>query len=265
MSSFEGTAAAYRRSFATLCAGTIPALLAATDTEGLHLDVGCGTGELARAAVAEGRQVLALDPDPDMVALSRSAGAPGPGSLTVRQAGAPGLPLADGSAGAVTANFVVNHVPDPRAAVRDLARAAAPSAPIAMTIWPSTPGPHLAAYGEAARACGAVPVPRQDLPTALDFARSADGLAGLAGLALEAGLEVVQADEIGWTWHVAADDLMAGIAAGIAGPGRLHRAQSPEARARIEEAAREGWSDYAEADGRLAFPVTAVLVVATRP
>ena len=262
MSSWAGMAEAYRESFAALCAGAIPELLAATAGEGLHLDVGCGTGELARAAVAEGRRVLAVDPDPDMVALSRSAGAPGPGSLTVRQAGAPGLPVDDGAAGAVTANFVVNHVPDPRATVRDLARAAAPSAPLAMTIWPSTPGPHLAAYGEAARACGAVPVPRQDLPPELDFARSADGLAGLAQ---EARLDVVRSAEIGWTWHVAADDLMAGIAAGIAGPGRLHRAQSPEVRARIEDAARERWSTYVGADGRLAFPVTAVLVVATRP
>ena len=58
---------------------------------------------------------------------------------------------------------------------------------------------------------------------------------------------------------------MAGIAAGIAGPGRLHRAQSPQVRERIEAAAREAWSAYAGADGLLAFPVTAVLVLATRP
>ncbi|MGO2021604.1 MAG: class I SAM-dependent methyltransferase, partial [Brachybacterium tyrofermentans] len=70
MSSFDGVADAYRRSFATLCAGTVPALLEATAPGRDHLDVGCGTGELAIAAAREGRRVLAVDPDADMVALT---------------------------------------------------------------------------------------------------------------------------------------------------------------------------------------------------
>src|SRR5699024_6101067 len=137
MSSFHGVAAAYRRAFAALCAGTIPVLLEATAAaEGL-LDVGCGTGDLALAAARDGRRVLAVDPDPDMVALSGRAAAAADvaDAVEVLEARAPTLPLADASAAAVTANFMVNHAPDPRATVRDLARVAAPAAPIAMTIW----------------------------------------------------------------------------------------------------------------------------------
>ncbi|GAA1487784.1 class I SAM-dependent methyltransferase [Brachybacterium sacelli] len=260
MSSFRGVAEAYRRSFATLCAGAIPALLEATAPGTDLLDVGCGTGDLALAAVDRGRRVTAVDPDPEMIAI---AGALAP-EASVLEAGAPALPLADSSTGAITANFVVNHVPDPRSTMRDLARVAAPSAPIALTIWPAVPGPHLAAYGEAARAAGAVAVPSTRLAPELDFPRSPDGLATVAK---EAGLHVERAEELRWTWRIAADDLMAGIAGGVAGPGRMHLAQTDRVRADIEARARELWSEYADdADGgRLAFPVTAALVVATRP
>ncbi|APX34134.1 hypothetical protein BH708_17080 [Brachybacterium sp. P6-10-X1] len=264
MSSFHGVAAAYRRSFATLCAGAIPALLESTASADVLLDVGCGTGDLALAAAREGRRVLAVDPDPDMVALSGKAAASADvaDAVEVREAGAPSLPLADASAAAVTANFVVNHVPDPRATVRDLARVAAPSAPIAMTIWPATPGPHLAAYGEAAREAGAVAVPSTRLPEHLDVARSVEGLASLAE---ETDLRVRRAEEISWTWRIPADDLMAGIAGGVGGAGSIHRAQTDAVRADIETRVRALWSDHATADGLLAVPITAVLVVAARP
>lgn len=268
MSSFHGVAEVYRRSFATLCAGAVPAMLAATVSGGDHLDVGCGTGDLALAAARAGRRVLAVDPDPDMVAVTRAAASSAGAALTVREAGAPLLPVAESSAGAVTANFVVNHVPDPCATVRDLARVAAPSAPIAMTIWPSAPGPHLEAYAEASRAAGAVAVPSTRLAPELDFPRSADGLAGIAR---DAGLQLGRAEELRWTWRIPADDLMAGIAGGVGGAGRLHRAQTPALRADIETRVRKLWEPYAvdaadtDAEAMLAFPVSAVLVVASCP
>lgn len=260
MSTWSGVAEAYRRSFATLCAGTIPTMLEATASGTTHLDLGSGTGDLALAAAREGRGVVAVDPDPDMVAMTRAALAPA--GARVLEAAAPTLPLPDASVGAITANFVVNHVPDPRATMRDLARVAAPSAPIALTIWPAAPGPHLAAYGEAARAAGAVAVPSTRLAPELDFPRSPDGLAGLAD---EAGLRVERAEELCWTWRIAADDLMAGIAGGVAGPGRMHLAQTEAVRADIETRVRQLWSAYATDGGLLAVPVTAALVVATRP
>lgn len=262
MSSFDGVAGAYCRSFARLCAGTIPVLLDVIGHGAALLDVGCGAGDLALAAADEGREVHAVDPDPDMVDLTREAAAVSGARIGVREAGCPVLPFASGSVPAVTANFVVNHVQDPRATVRDLARVAAPSAPIALTIWPYEPGPHLAAYAGAARFADAVPVPSTRLPPERDFPRSADGLADVAR---EAGLRITRAEEIGWTWRTGADDLMAGIAGGVGGPGRVHRAQTDAVRADIESRVRGAWSEYADAHGILAFPVTAVLVVAAAP
>lgn len=262
MSAFQGVAEAYRRSFATLCTGAAPALLTATSPGSTHLDVGCGTGDLAVAAAQEGRRVLAVDPDPGMVALTVEAATTASVELEVLEAGAPGLPYPDSAAEAVTANFVINHVVDPRASLRDLARVAAPSAPIGMTIWPSTPGPHLRAYAEASRAAGAVPVSSTHLAPELDFPRTVDGLADLSR---EVGLSVERAEELHWVWHIPADELLAGIRGGVAGPGRSHLAQTPAAREDIEERVRELWRVHGVGDGVLAFPVTALLVVASRP
>lgn len=262
MSTWSGVAEAYRRSFATLCAGTEETLVEATGPAHVHLDVGCGTGSLAIAAARQGRRVIAVDPDPDMVAVSRRAACTSEVAVEVLQAGAPTLPLDDGSVDAATANFVINHVPDPLASVRDLARVSAPSARAAMTIWPASPGPHLAAYAIAAEGADAVHVPSARLAPERDFERSPSGLADLAE---EAGLRVERAEEMHWTWRIAADDLLAGIAGGIAGPGRIHQAQTEEVQAEIEERVRELWVPYSADDGILAFPVTAVLVVAIRP
>lgn len=269
MSAGNDVARAYRRSFASLCAGTIEQLLDATQpstvpddgaTGPRHLDVGSGTGQLALSASRRGRRVHAADPDPGMVALTRRSLAPVGEDATVLEAASPVLPLPAGSFDAVTANFVVNHVHDPRASVRDLARVVRPTGRLALTVWPSRPAPHLAAYGEAQAAAGAAAVPSSRLPPELDFPRSAEGLAELAR---EAGLSIERAQELHWIWRIAADDLMAGIAGGVATPGRIHRAQTAAVREDIEARVRRLWSAY-QRDGALAFPVTAVLVVARR-
>jgi len=287
MTAWSGVAEAYRRSFATLCAGTIDTLLEDTaaspggdgpTTSGRprHLDVGCGTGRLALAAAQRGRDVVAADVDPDMAALARATadgrdGADGSdgadqaqeGTVSVLEAGSPTLPCPDASFDAITANFVINHVPDPRATMQDLVRLAAPSARIALTIWPAAPAPHLASYGEAARLAAATPVPSTRLPPELDFPRSVDGLAELSD---GAGLRVLEARELTWTWKTSAEDLMAVIAGGVATPGRIHRAQTPQVRERIEEHVHDLWSHWAVegAETMLAFPVTAPYVLAVR-
>lgn len=119
MGTWTAVAQAYRHSFATLCAGTLDRLLADT-CGGHHLDVGCGTGELAARAATGGRSVVATDADPDMVAIAATRHA------AVLQASLPALPFDDGRFDTVTANFVVNHVPDPRAAMAELARVVRP-------------------------------------------------------------------------------------------------------------------------------------------
>lgn len=251
---WSGVAEAYRSSFATLCAGTVDRLLADADGERL-LDVGSGTGELAARAAAAGRTVLAVDGDPDMVAMT---GAAVPGRALL--AALPLLPLEDAAVDAVTANFVVNHVPDPRAAVRELARVTRPGGRVALTIWPAAP----TAWGELVSrvfaGAGVVPLPGARLPPELDFERS---VSGLRGLAEGAGLEVVVAEELRWTWAIGSEQLWTGLSGGVGVAGATYLAQPPAVRAAVAENLRREAARTAP-DGVLRFPVVAAYVVAAR-
>ncbi|GAA1476916.1 hypothetical protein GCM10009623_13620 [Nocardioides aestuarii] len=224
MSAWSGVAEAYRVSFGTLCAGPVDRLLADA-LDGPLLDVGCGTGGLAASAASAGHPVVAVDADPDMTVVAAA-------SLPGRVVGAalPRLPFPDDAFATTTANFVVNHVPDPRAAVAELARVTRRGGRVAMTSWTSAPAAWAGLVGDAFASAGAVAPPAQRLAPELDFERSPEGLAGLAA---GAGLQPLTVTELRWTWEVPAADLWAGVTGGVAGPGRTFLAQSRE----VQEAA----------------------------
>jgi len=255
MRDWNGTAEAYDRSFATLCDGTVERIL--TDLPGGSLlDVGCGSGRLSAAAEASGRQVTAVDADASMldVARRRLRG-------TVLRGALPELPVEDGDAEVIAANFVVNHVGRPRAAVRELRRVLRPGGRLAMTIWPAGGAAWSALLSEVFDEAGAVPQPPDHLPEHEDFERSA---AGLAGVARDAGMEVLDACDLRWEWRIGPADLWTGIGAGIAGPGAVHRAQSAPVQAKIRAVFETRTGALVGDDGLLCFPVRAAYVLAEK-
>lgn len=252
VSTWSGVADAYRASFAMLCEGTIGRLL--SDTSGdSHLDVGCGTGTLAARAVARGRTVVALDADPEMVAMSRSS-VPG----HVVEASLPDLPFDDSTFDAVTANFVINHVPDPRAAMRELSRVTRPGGRVAVTIWPTTTPEWAVLVAGAFSRAGVVSIPGQRLSVELDFDRSADGLRGLAEAA---GLETLTATQLTWDWEISVDALWGGIAGGVASVGQTLLAQTPVVQRSAQREFYEATAGLAN-DGMLTLTSTAAYLVA---
>ncbi len=253
MSTWDGVADAYRTSFATLCEGTVERLLSDT-SGGTHLDVGSGTGFLAARAAALGRTVVALDADPEMVAMSRAA-VPG----CVMEASLPDLPFDEGAFDAVTANFVINHVGDPRAAMRELARVTRPGGRVAVTVWPArTPGWAVLVADAFSRA-GVVPIPGQRLGVGMDFERSVDGLRELADAA---GLRALSTTELTWDWEIGVDALWGGISGGVATVGQTFLAQTPDVQASAEREFYEATAALAD-NGRLRLSSTAAYLVAT--
>lgn len=256
----------YRRSFATLCAGPVPTLLAHVAPamerrSAVLLDVGSGTGTVARAAAGRGWRVLALDPEADMASMTRDALNASDEAARVMRAGLPNLPVTSAGVDAVVANFVVNHVADPRAALGEAARVLRLGGRLAVTIW--TPGSAGWAdlVGAAFEAADATTPPSAQLPEHLDFERSPEGLADITRAA---GLSVVVKDRTMWRWRVSPDDLWAGISSGVGAAGARYLAQTPDVRRAVQEhfvrlAATEAH------DGLLNFASEATLVVATKP
>jgi SAM-dependent methyltransferase len=107
------------------------------------LDVGCGPGALAGAvlAAADPAALVGLDPSPGFVAHARARlGDPRARFLV---ADARRLPLADARVDAAVSGLVLNFVPDPAQAVREMARVTRPGGRVAAYVWDYAEGMEL--------------------------------------------------------------------------------------------------------------------------
>jgi SAM-dependent methyltransferase len=119
------------------------------------LDVGCGTGVLARAAadrVAAEGQVTGLDINEGMLAVARRIRP----QIDWRQCDATKLPLPDESYVVVMSQFSLMYFPDRLAALKEMMRVLKPGGRLALAVW----GPYERARGYvllteiATRRCG---------------------------------------------------------------------------------------------------------------
>lgn len=255
---WSGIATAYERSFARLCAYPAARLLDATGAmPGRRLlDVGTGTGTVAVLAAERGASVVAVDPDEDMLAVAR----PKDSRVTYVNAALPLLPFPDAAFHAVTANFVINHVGDPRAALAEMVRVTRPKGILAVTIWPYPVSPLHQLFAEAVDASAAILPPSHRLPTGLDFSRTE---AGLADLLTAAGLRDVGASRLSWECRVDPEEWWAGPAGGVATIGEIVTSQSPQIAAAIKANYDRLTRGYRDGD-ELVLPTAAILAFGIR-
>ncbi|MDG4801135.1 class I SAM-dependent methyltransferase [Micromonospora sp. WMMD980] len=258
-SRWAGRAQAYRRSFGRLCAYPAGALLdAATVRAGRRvMDVGTGPGTVAAAALARGAEVVAVDAEPGMLVAARENAA-GAGLVG---AALPRLPFPDALFDAAVANFVLNHVGDPAAALAELRRLVRPGGRVAVTLWPSPHPPLQRLWGEAVAAAGVgPPVDLPRLAPGRDFPRTEEGVTGLLSAA---GLVGAACTTLSWTHRADPEEWWAGPAAGISAVGLVVQRQEPAVRARIRREYDRLAAGYRNADGTLALPTAALLGSAT--
>lgn len=256
---WSGKAAAYQASFAGMCAYPMPFLLDATGVGAgtTVLDVGCGTGTLSELARGRGAIVTAVDAEPSMIESTRDR-VPG---VEVREAVLPDLPFADGTFDVVAANFVVNHVDRPAAAIAELLRVTRPGGRVGVTIWPNPMPPLQRLWGDVIQAAhvtppaALVPLPENDYP---------QSAVGLAELLREVGLVEVESTLIEWQHRVAPEQWWSGAANGVGGIGYVVSRQDPSAVARMKAEYQRIVADHLDEQGRLRMATAAVLTTATR-
>ncbi len=97
------------------------------------VDVGCGTGVLAGAVAARCSpvSVVGVDPSAGFLRSAREVSPP----VRVARADAQRLPLRDDVADRVVSGLVLNFVPDPALAVREMARVLRPGGELALYVW----------------------------------------------------------------------------------------------------------------------------------
>ncbi|GAA0698225.1 class I SAM-dependent methyltransferase [Kitasatospora atroaurantiaca] len=217
------------------------------------LEVGCGSGRLAALALARGAEVVATDAVEQMVAVAAEA-LPG---AKVLCAALPGLPFAEGEFDAAVGAFVINHVPDPQAAARDLQRVVRPGGRVVLSCWDTLARNRAqGVFFDAAAAAGATPP--ADLPGTSPFAAYAAPEA-FAGLLRDAGLVDVQVSRVGWTHAVDPDRWWRDVLAGTVLTSSLIEGQDDRTVRRIRAAYDRLVAQY---DG--ALPVAALVATGTR-
>lgn len=256
MSAWSGVGSAYDASFAALCAGMNDEIVDAVDVVGARrvLDVGAGTGSLASALADAGQDVTAAEPDVSMRAVAESRHP----DLVFVDAVLPSLPFPHDSFGAVTANFVLNHVADPRASAQEMARVAVPGGTLIATMWTSAHGWFWASVCERA---GFAPIAGERLPPELDFERTADGFGAMLR---EGGWQDVRVRERTWTWQTDAATLWTSIDGGVATAGAFYRSLGPQDRARFRIGFEAVCAEEA-VDGVIGLEHVAALAVGRAP
>ena len=170
----------------------------------------------------------------------------------------PDLDEPDDSADAVTANFVLNHVPDARRAAGELGRVARPEG-VVVTIWHGVTSPMRPIWDHVLEAAGIERPADKALPPELDFDRDPEGVAGMLS---DGGLDDVRARLVTWDYAFVPAGLWAGVEGGVATVGGIFRSQDAATRRRMAEAFARFTGDAADGDGRVRVRHSAVLASA---
>jgi|SRR5918994_566683 ubiquinone/menaquinone biosynthesis C-methylase UbiE len=242
----EGRAEPYHHGTSKITTRAIDPLLDAAGVErGTRvLDLATGPGYAAARAAERGAHVIGLDFAPEMLELARRLHP----ELDFREGDARALDFEDESFDVVLGNFLMPHLSDLPAAVREFARVTRPGGRVALTTWDAPRRTRfLGAMMEALSATGETMA--DELPAGPSiFQYSVDR--EFAQLLLGAGLEEPIIEQIAFTHHVDdLDEFWADVLGGTVRTTTMVTSQLPELQAEIRRRYAELLEPYRTADG----------------
>lgn len=252
------TAQAYAADFAKASAYSIPIMLerAGVGPGTRVLDLCCGHGIVAEAAVARGAEVTGLDFSPAMLDMARSR-VP---QATLVQGDAMALEFEEASFDAVVIGFGIPHVPDAPRVFGQAARVLKPGGKLAYSVWEDRDGAMRTVF-QAIGAHGAKGIALPSGPGVHDFADPARANSALEG----AGFAQVQYDPVDSRWQVSDPlDALRFFEEGTVRGGAMLRDQPAEAHAQIAKAVQEAVIQQHGTGPVWDLPMPSVVVSATR-
>ena len=252
-------AAGYVELFASASDQAIDSLLDAVGAgAGIKaLDLCCGQGNVSKALLRRGCEVVGIDFSPAMLAFARERAS----NATFIEADAQELPVDDAAFDVVVSNLGICHVPDQPRAVAEARRVLRPTGKFAMTVWcgPDTSACFAAVY-QAIKTHGHPDVSIPSGPDFHQFARRDQAVKLLS----DAGFFNIDVTTVDCVWDLdAPEDLFEIYAKGTVRVATMLAHQPPQNLAAIRSALALSVRQQFAAGNRWRVPVPAALVSAT--
>jgi len=254
-----GRAAPYHHGIGAITSRAIPALLdaARVGAGSAVLDVATGPGYAAALAARRGARAVGVDFAAEMLDLATGLHP----EVEFRHADAAALPFQDGAFDAAISNFLMPHVSELGAVVREIARVVRGGGRVALTTWDPEPATYLTALLASVTEAG-VTVPPALAAGPSFFQYSADG--EFTELLSGAGLADVSVERVRFTHRIGdADAFYRDLLGGTVRVGVVVAGQSVDVQERVRSGFAKRLQAWRDRDG-YELPCAAKLGAGTR-